>query len=250
MSFFVFRFAAALALCATIHASRAGTTFYPSRAAWEAATEFRAVVTTFDEPIWPVNSVLTGDWTVGGVTYRGLAGTPSPNIWVMSAAFSPLTGQSLCANGDENTDMFFSVPRRGLAFDVAVNKFGPVTVTVYDISGELLGQTEIAASSKGVCAVIATSRIGRANFRSVLGALENSYLDDVTLGDSTCAADLNVDGQVDDADFVIFVQAYNLLVCEDPAMPPGCPADLDANNLVDDADFSIFAVAYDALICP
>ncbi len=65
-----------------------------------------------------------------------------------------------------------------------------------------------------------------------------------------CPADLNFDGQVDDADFVIFVRAYNTLVCDDPQMPAGCPADLDGNNLVDDADFSLFVVAYDALLCP
>ncbi len=239
-----------LAPCIAFNPAGGATTFYPSRAAWEAATDFRTVVTTFDEPIWPVNQVLTGDWTVGTVTYRGLAGAPSPNIWVMSAALSPLNGQSLCANGDENIDIRFAAPRRALAFDVAVNKFGPVTVTIYDTSGAELGHTEIAASTLGVCAVISSARIGRANFRSVLGAIQDSFLDTVTLGDTTCPADLNVDGQVDDADFVIFVQAYNMLVCDDPQMPAGCPADLDGNDLVDDADFSLFVVAYNELLCP
>ncbi|MBS0190830.1 MAG: hypothetical protein U0573_02920 [Phycisphaerales bacterium] len=65
-----------------------------------------------------------------------------------------------------------------------------------------------------------------------------------------CPADLNNDGQVDDADFSIFVVAYNLLDCADPAMPAGCPADLNRDGVVDDADFSIFVVAYNDLICP
>jgi hypothetical protein len=68
-------------------------------------------------------------------------------------------------------------------------------------------------------------------------------------GDS-CKGDLNRDGLVDDADFSIFVVAYDLLDCTDPAMPLGCPSDLNADTLVDDADFSIFAVAYDAVLCP
>jgi hypothetical protein len=66
----------------------------------------------------------------------------------------------------------------------------------------------------------------------------------------TCKGDLNSDGQVDDADFSIFVVAYDLLDCTDASMPPGCPSDLNVDGFVDDADFSIFAVAYDALLCP
>jgi hypothetical protein len=65
-----------------------------------------------------------------------------------------------------------------------------------------------------------------------------------------CKGDLNRDGLVDDADFSIFVVAYNLLDCADASMPPGCPADLNADGLVDDADFSIFVVSYDAVLCP
>ena len=64
-----------------------------------------------------------------------------------------------------------------------------------------------------------------------------------------CPGDLNNDGFVDDADFVIFAGAYNLLICSDPAMPSGCPADLDFNGLVDDQDFVIFANAYNNLLC-
>jgi hypothetical protein len=65
-----------------------------------------------------------------------------------------------------------------------------------------------------------------------------------------CPADLNADTFVDDADFVLFAEAYNLLDCADPTMPAGCPADLNADGFVDDADFVLFAAAYDALLCP
>jgi len=67
---------------------------------------------------------------------------------------------------------------------------------------------------------------------------------------TACPADINDDGFVDDADFTLFVGAYNLLICEDPAMPPGCPADFNLDELVDDADFVIFVVAYNELLCP
>ena len=65
-----------------------------------------------------------------------------------------------------------------------------------------------------------------------------------------CPGDLNGDSIVDDSDFVIFAEAYNLLDCVDPAMPAGCPADLNADLIVDDSDFVLFASAYDALLCP
>jgi len=64
-----------------------------------------------------------------------------------------------------------------------------------------------------------------------------------------CRADLTCDSQVDDADFVVFVEAYNLLVC-DLAMPIGCPSDLNDDDLVDDTDFVLFAGAYNTLLCP
>lgn len=65
-----------------------------------------------------------------------------------------------------------------------------------------------------------------------------------------CPADLNADTVVDDADFVVFAAAYNLLLCSDPAMGAGCPADLNNDDVVDDVDFVIFAAAYNELLCP
>ncbi|MBX3380030.1 MAG: hypothetical protein KF805_08030 [Phycisphaeraceae bacterium] len=53
-----------------------------------------------------------------------------------------------------------------------------------------------------------------------------------------------------DADFVIFVAAYNILDCSGPSMPPGCPADLNGDGVVDDGDFIVFVPAYNELVCP
>lgn len=63
------------------------------------------------------------------------------------------------------------------------------------------------------------------------------------------AADFTGDSQVDDADFVLFAAAYNLLDCTDPAMPANCPADFNGDGFVDDGDFTFFAAAYNALTC-
>ena len=65
-----------------------------------------------------------------------------------------------------------------------------------------------------------------------------------------CGADFNDDEVVDDLDFQIFVVAYDLLDCADPAMAAACPTDLNSDEFVDDADFQLFVVAYDTLLCP
>lgn len=65
-----------------------------------------------------------------------------------------------------------------------------------------------------------------------------------------CPADLDPDGMVEDADFVVFAGAYNTLDCVDPAMPADCPADINLDGFVDDADFVLFVSAYDVLLCP
>ena len=64
-----------------------------------------------------------------------------------------------------------------------------------------------------------------------------------------CPGDFNMDGQVDDADFIIFAQAYNILDCADPAMPSGCICDMNGDGFVDDADFVDFVFAYNNLVC-
>lgn len=62
---------------------------------------------------------------------------------------------------------------------------------------------------------------------------------------SSCAADFNNDGLVDDADFVEFVARYNEL------LTPGAfrPGDLNGDSLCDDADFVLFVAAYNDLLC-
>lgn len=61
-------------------------------------------------------------------------------------------------------------------------------------------------------------------------------------------ADINADGRVDDADFILFSAQYDLMLCADPLMPDSCSADFNHDGFVDDADFTIFAPAYNAML--
>ncbi|MBL8876413.1 MAG: hypothetical protein JNM86_11515 [Phycisphaerae bacterium] len=64
-----------------------------------------------------------------------------------------------------------------------------------------------------------------------------------------CPADLSLDRVVDDADFVLFLAAYDNYVCPE-SVPPSCWADLNNDDAVDDQDFVLFLAAYNELLCP
>jgi len=101
------------------------------------------------------------------------------------------------------------------------------------------------------------ARISIANPRRLFGYAWSENLGWINLDSAaqfvqlnTCPADLNLDNQVDDTDFVLFAQAYDLLDCFDPAMPVGCSADFNGDGFVSDPDFVLFAHAYDVFVCP
>jgi hypothetical protein len=114
------------------------------------------------------------------------------------------------------------------------------------LTGQVSFDSSQAAGTYQVVYTIATSD------QNLPGAILRPSLTLTVLGtiQALCAGDLNNDLVVDDADFVIFADAYNLFDCSDVAMPAGCPSDLNSDLFVDDADFVLFAAAYEALLCP
>jgi len=97
--------------------------------------------------------------------------------------------------------------------------------------------------------------IGIANVQRYQGLLDdirfyNRFLTDAELRSFACATDMNGDLLVDDTDFTVFIQQYNVLACEDPSMPFNCSADFNQDGLVDDTDFVIFVGEYNQLVCP
>ncbi|MBX3380032.1 MAG: hypothetical protein KF805_08040 [Phycisphaeraceae bacterium] len=72
----------------------------------------------------------------------------------------------------------------------------------------------------------------------------------VTVTVRSCPADFNCDGVVEDSDFVIFANSYDIFDCGDEAMINNCAADINGDGFVDDTDFVMFAGAYDAFVCP
>jgi hypothetical protein len=131
----------------------------------------------------------------------------------------------------------------------------PSTVRLVDVhDNDNLGQGSCEAIYVDTLRIDAGSRLINTACKIYYNTLINSGTIDFPANviplAAPCPGDLNHDGFVDDADFSIFVVAYDLLDCADPTMPAGCPADLNADGFVDDADFVLFAAAYDALLCP
>lgn len=120
--------------------------------------------------------------------------------------------------------------------------------TLFDYSGTIAGQSGILEPGTYTLLLEAS---GGSDFATGGAASDASFALEFQLSMiRICIADFNADNMVDDGDFVIFVNSYDILDCADASMPAECIADLNGDLLVDDADFSIFVVAYDALLCP
>ena len=119
---------------------------------------------------------------------------------------------------------------------------------VYVAGGNAL-QTEPVAQSgvlePGIYTLIVSARFEQSRCDHFLG-LDAAYNLEFTLTVPPCTGDLNDDLLVDDNDFVLFAQAYDLFT-----VPPADPfADLNGDQVVDDTDFVLFAQAYDLYVCP
>lgn len=126
-------------LGATGHATT--VTFYTSEVAFKAAVS-TSLLEDF-ESFAPKDTALPS-FTSNGVTYTGFAGSPFPNVWVLSPGYTVVgpgvgitTTSILVANGDEDFTADFSIPYTAIGFDTYFNGLGPTTVKVFGATGLL-----------------------------------------------------------------------------------------------------------------
>ncbi len=240
------------ASCAVGVHSLGSIVYFTSKAPFVAATN-PTLVDDFENA--PTEQIL-GSLTRPEGTFTPYAGTPGPNVYINLANYTnfgvpgQIGTQVITANGDEDFELFLSTPTTNIGFDTYLNQFGPATIRLYTAGHQLL-DTNIHnhdSTKVGFFGVISDVPLTSIRWTTTVGRAINTGMDNILIG-TACLGDLNHDGLVEDADFVIFATAYNLLDCADPAMPVGCPADLNADGVVDDADFVVFASAYDKLIC-
>ncbi len=173
-------------------------------------------------------------------------------------AFTSAHSSGVCTADADASNVFevqFSIPTRTLAvLHAEAQNLGANFTLVLG----LVGQAPVFLSSISHDQVL-TLLPGKYRYRVECGvnatcsALCNLHEEatwdgQIGLTPVACPADFNADGVVNDDDFVIFLAAYNDVVC--PALPALCPADLTADDFVNDGDFSIFVVAYNDVLCP
>lgn len=134
-----------------------------------------------------------------------------------------------------------------------------LAITVVDIGIGGAGPSITKQSFDGLAASGGTIRIPGANFLrnhvyNIWFASRNWRGFDykkiqVQTANNYCAEDMNNNGLVDDADFLLFVVQYNLLDCTLSTMMENCSADFNLDGLVDDSDFTAFIIRYNELIC-
>jgi hypothetical protein len=238
-------FAAAATLASS--ASLAGVTLFDSLAEWNAATSAQTVRVTFEEPIWPVNQVLTGAWTLDGITFQGFAGTPSPNIFVADFGNVFASGNWMTANGDENIDITVNTPTHALAFDTTANQFGPALIDFFDETGNEIASIKVPTNTFRFVGVTSDQPIRRVNFASVLGAQQNTGFDTIRTAEIApplCLGDADGDGDVDFADVTAVLTSFGMTYSS-----PGGLGDADQDLNVDFADITSVLTNFNS-VCP
>ncbi|MGH7243295.1 MAG: NPCBM/NEW2 domain-containing protein [Phycisphaerales bacterium] len=222
--------------------------------------------TAAEAPNPPYTSIPTSATPYGfGVDCPGNFASTSINFQDVGA-FAKGIGQHPFNFGEKRIDFSLAAIRVNTTRDVAVfsarvgvdfptsnlNNGGVFRVLVDDVvraEQEIGGR--FSPSVPLVVSVVGASKLSLVTIRS--GNFNSNHMcwggATITLVGGPCPADLNGDRLVDDADFTLFVSAYNILDCADPAMPVDCPADLNRDGLVDDVDFTLFVVPYNDLIC-
>lgn len=175
---------AILALALTGQAN-ADIIFFTDQAAFDAAATTN-LVETF-EAVTPKDTPLSS-FTSNGITYTGLAGQPSPNVFVASPGFTsfgvPVTTSSvLTANGDEDFTLTFASPSTAVGFDTYLNSFGPATIRVFG-SGGLLGAFTLShdPATIGFLGFVASEAIASVRWTTVNGRVIDTGIDNVRVG--------------------------------------------------------------------
>ena len=166
--------------------SEAGVMFYLTKAGFDTAVS-TTLLEDF-EGFTPKDTALAS-FTSNGVTYTGLAGAPSPNVWVASPGYNNFgagvgtTSTSvLTANGDEDFTMDFSMPVFAVGFDVYFNGLGAVTTRVTTLEPLLYTLNDLRnLNTLEYYGFVSTHPITSIRFTSTNGGSLNTGVDNIAL---------------------------------------------------------------------
>jgi hypothetical protein len=192
---------------------------------------------------YPSNGVY--NVTLRVIDSNGKAGTDTLAVTVFGAT-TQLTGPAQSASRGRVVP--FSLTGKNLK-NLSSSLMVSVSGTGVSVTGTPV-RNALGTQVTGLSYVIASNAALGSRTVSVSNADGSANAALLTVVTPACPGDLNLDGFVDDADFQVFVVAYDILECADSTMPAACPSDLDADGLVNDSDFGVFVIGYDTLLCP
>ncbi len=123
-----------------------------------------------------------------GNTYTGLAGSPSPHVWVTTPGYTnfgvPITTSSiLTASGNEDFTVEFGTPTEAVGFNTYLNAFGPATVNIFGNTGLL--DTFVLnhdPTTVGFLGIVADEEITSIRWTTVDGWRINTGIDNIVQG--------------------------------------------------------------------
>ena len=152
-----------------------------------AAAAYTSLLEDFENTGASVEVPLPG-FSHNGVTYTGLAGTPFPNVYIVTPGASgygagvsqPVPTSVLVGNGDESFRVAFDVSRNAVGFDVYLNGLGAAQVRVYGGS-DLLGSYDFnpAENDLTYLGFTSTTPIDAFEFTSTDGRILNTGIDNI-----------------------------------------------------------------------
>ena len=203
------------------------------------------LVTQFDVTIGPAATTPAGMNDTFTLNFGTVNGTGAVLVREGVVTIPPQSLPGLIAPGVPSDFRWFIEFQRPYVYPG-----GPLTVQIRSSGTAVAPELDAAPSGSTVAARAADAVNATVGTPVNAPVMRLSYTPGFGGVTPSCAGDFNGDRIVDDIDFVIFAQQYNLFDCADPAMPAGCPADLDGTGIVDDIDFVLFARAYDLYLCP
>ncbi len=146
-----------------------------------------SIVETFDS-VFPKDRALAS-FASQGVTYTGIGGIPSGNMWVTSEPYDNFGVDApdatvLTANGDEDftIGMTFVGPITAVGFNTYLNSSGAATIQIENDDGWTAIAFNHDPTTVGFFGVTSNSPITTIRWTTVGGAIVNTGIDNVQIG--------------------------------------------------------------------
>lgn len=183
-------------VCSLALATPAAAQTYTAKSLFLAAIGAPDYTETF-ETVPVAKDTPLSSFLKAGIKYTGLAGLPTPNVWIASAGYNnfgaglnPTSSSVLTGNGDESFLIDFITAQRAAGFDILNNGLGPVTTQFFNGSTLLATISGSGAAGLSYNGYIAPTGvfITSAVYTSTGGGRINTGIDNLSVSASPVVA--------------------------------------------------------------